>query len=239
MNAMKKILSVLILSLAASYAAACGSESSDEAPLPPSLEVPPGVDPTPPGQGASSSSGNNASSSSSSGGSSSGGSSSGGSSSGDSNPADPVDGGDTDASDQDAGADGGTGDQDGGVVVDPPPPPPTSVVVGCVQIDLVSTDGSTFCYQVTELEACKDLSHWDLATNCTVLSGSPEEGFKIGTDPKSGLTGVKWDVSEEFASGEFCLTVDGQPTLATGEVQVASKSGKPISTGVIAGPVCQ
>ena len=170
-------------------------------------------------------------------------------------PTDPVDpttdGGTDPTTDGGSGeTDGSAGEQDGGTTT--PPPPPTSATVGCVQVDLVSTQGNTFCYQVTELAVCKDLSHWDLGTNCTVLSGTEpvyaEDGvtllnaissFEIGTDPKSGVKGAKWNVTDEFSSGLFCVTVDGQPTLATGEVQVASKSGLPISTGVIAGPVCQ
>jgi hypothetical protein len=172
------------------------------------------------------------------------------------NPTDPTDGGTIDPTDPTDGGTGGEtdsgtgGEQDGGTTT--PPPPPTSATVGCVQVDLVSAEGATFCYQVTELASCKDLSHWDLGTNCTVLSGTEpiyaEDGvtilngissFEIGTDPKSGVKGAKWNVTDSFSSDQFCVTVDGQPTLATGEVQVASKSGLPISTGAIAGPVCQ
>lgn len=139
--------------------------------------------------------------------------------------------------DPDAGAvDGGTdtdaGDQDGGVT-----PPPTTTTVGCLQISLVSVEGNTFCYQVTEQPDSKNLSHWDLATNCAVASGTPSEGFVPGTDPKSGLTGVKWNTDASFTDGTFCVTVDGN--VVTGEVQVASKCGLPIEYSTIAGPICQ
>ena len=119
----------------------------------------------------------------------------------------------------------------------PPPPPPTTATIGCVTVSLASVEGNTFCYQVTELDHCKDLSHWDLATDCVVTGGTPACGLVVGTDPKSGIKGVKWNTESEFESGLFCLTVDGHPSL--GEVQVASKSGIPISYGTIAGPVCQ
>lgn len=234
MSTMRKTPFILTLSILTLLAFACGSESevgTQTPEVPPTLQPP--TPPTPPSfspptsdQTSSGSPGGNSSSGgSSSGGSSSGGSSSGGSSGStdDGGTADPTDGG-GDGGDQDAGG----GD---------PLPPPTSTVVGGVQIDLVSVEGNTFCYQVTELDGAKDLSHWDLATNCTVLSGTPTQGFVIGKDPKSGLTGVKWNVSSAFTSGVFCVTVDGQST--TGTVQVASKSGYPISYGTIAGPVCQ
>lgn len=69
-----------------------------------------------------------------------------------------------------------------------------------------------------------------------MVSGTPVEGFGSGLDPKSGLLGAKWDVTDAFTSGAFCVTVAGKATL--GEVKVASKSGVPISYSTVAGPVC-
>lgn len=248
---MKKTFATILIALTSALIA-CGSESAEQLQqsTPPSIEQPP----TPPGQndkpdqkivpsvvdpdldaGVGEQDGGDTS---------------------DGGTTDPTDGGTTDPTDSGTDpTDGGTGGEtDGGVVT--PPPPPTSATVGGVQIDFVSQDGSTFCYQVTELDGAKDLSHWDLGTNCTVVSGTESilvptvvddvetlvnviESFKSGTDPKSGITGGKWNVSSLFSTGLFCITVDGLPTLSTGEVQVASKSGKPISYGTIAGPVCQ
>ncbi len=135
----------------------------------------------------------------------------------------------------DPSTDSGTVEQDAGTVE--PSSPPTTATVGGVKIDFVSQSGNTFCYQVTELDDAKDLSHWDLATNCVVLSGAPKAGFEIGTDPKGGIKGVKWNASGGFETGLFCLTVDGSPTLDT--TDVASKSGWPFSYGKIVGPVCK
>ncbi len=135
--------------------------------------------------------------------------------------------------------DGGSNEDPDSGSPPPPPPasePPTSTTVGCVTVDFLSQDQNTFCYRVTEIDNCKDLSHWDLATNCSVSCGSPLSGFVVGTDPKSGIKGVKWNTSSSFDTGTFCLTVEGKATL--GEVQVASKSGIPFSYSTIAGPVC-
>lgn len=238
----RSILLVFIASIA-SLLYACGSE--DSAQQTPDLTPPPGLDQPAPGpSGSVDPTGPVTPGLSSSGGS-----------------LDPIDAGDqtdggTDTSD--AGTvdtDSGTTDTDAGITdtdggtTEPPPPPPTTTTVGCIQVSLVSSEGNTFCYQVTELAGCKDLSHWDLATNCTVLSGTEpvydEEGvllnsiesFVPGTDPKSGITGVKWNTDGAFTSDTFCVTVDG--TVSTGEVQVASKCGLPIEYSTIAGPVCQ
>lgn len=80
-------------------------------------------------------------------------------------------------------------------------------------IKTVSSSGSCTTYQVTVSTNgdCRyDLSHWVIAIPCGSISNySNSLGFKIGigTDPKTGLTGLKVDDVNHFGDKEASFTV--------------------------------
>ena len=57
----------------------------------------------------------------------------------------------------------------------------------------------------------KDLSHWLIALPDDAVVVDATEDYEIGKDKKTGLTGIKWDVDDDFTvplSG-FCHHVSG------------------------------
>jgi hypothetical protein len=104
---------------------------------------------------------------------------------------------------------------------------------------IVNSDGtSTWTYRVTETGKGRDLSHWVLGLgDChTVVSADPQQ-YEVGQDPRTGVYGIKWDVSEAFESGYFSFTVDG--VYETGPVNFATKAGRSIHQGWVDGPTCE
>lgn len=100
-----------------------------------------------------------------------------------------------------------------------------------------ASDSATFTYRVSGLGILPALSHFDIALNgCTVVSASPPP-IEIGTDPTTGLTGVKWDSGLEIdASQVYTLVVAGNAGVGT--VQAAVKGGNMFEIGAISGPDC-
>ena len=114
-------------------------------------------------------------------------------------------------------------------------------------------DGTqTWSYKVTELPGSKDLSHWVIEMCLDDLIGfSPEDtdaGIQgvdtTGTDPTTGVTGIKWDLEVDFDddgsddedSREFSFTLGKQYSEAMVDVAVFSAgSGE---TESINGPDC-
>ncbi|MCH8241234.1 MAG: hypothetical protein IH897_01330 [Planctomycetes bacterium] len=105
-----------------------------------------------------------------------------------------------------------------------------------------------YSYHVCKL-AGADLSHWVLGTDCCnniVSSSAPpgeSPGTSCGTDPTTGLFGVKFDETSpltDCASGTdlYTITISGPPV--TGCIKVATKANglEDIATACIAGPVC-
>ncbi len=97
---------------------------------------------------------------------------------------------------------------------------------------------SAWSYSVEELPGVKDLSHWVLGLpECvTVVDGSPDFYELVAPDPKTGVSGVKWDLNDEFETGEFTVVADGYQDK--GIVKVAGKGGTDVGIGEIYGPVC-
>lgn len=109
-------------------------------------------------------------------------------------------------------------------------------------------DGTyTWSYEVKEL-AGKDLSHWTLAL-CFSLDDvvghtkpSGATAFEKGTDPTTGVTGVKWEVNDDFEEGIFTITVDeAYAVTTTPSVSSAVKTGgrgSKVGYGLVEGPDC-
>lgn len=118
---------------------------------------------------------------------------------------------------------------------------------------------STFSYRVTELTG-KDLSNWTLALCMplsNVLSWTPTKSdagiqeVNIGTDPHTGIKGIKWNLADDFdndgtAAGdsrEFSVTLAGTwpvgPIDPDTGVGVKTGGGKmAVAIGTIDGPDC-
>ena len=85
---------------------------------------------------------------------------------------------------------------------------PRTAQLSCHTIELISdvydanTDTTTVGYRVTS--ACDpSISHWTLALPSSVASKiqSASEMYEVGTDPTTGLTGIKFDTGYESGGG--------------------------------------
>ncbi|MCH7766999.1 MAG: hypothetical protein IH916_10620, partial [Acidobacteria bacterium] len=103
---------------------------------------------------------------------------------------------------------------------DPEPPKHTTAIlrdsdgVDAYEVSLIlaqfNPDGtSTWTYQVRELGAGKDLSHWALKLEPThqVMPGTTE-GYDFGEDGSTNFFGIKWDVDDDFTQGTFTIVLD-------------------------------
>jgi hypothetical protein len=100
---------------------------------------------------------------------------------------------------------------------------------------------STWQYRVDEIKSvkgAKDLSHWVLGLGpcAKVLSASPSP-YEVNKDPRTGVYGIKWEVSDQFSSGIFSFTLAGVWDKAL--VTVATKAGTQHGIQSIFGPSCQ
>ena len=85
---------------------------------------------------------------------------------------------------------------------------PGTATLSCHTIELISdvynadTNTTTVGYRVTS--ACDpSISHWTLALPSSVISKiqSSSEAYEVGTDPTTGLTGIKFDTGYESGGG--------------------------------------
>ncbi len=77
------------------------------------------------------------------------------------------------------------------------------------KITFVEHTSNTWTYKVEELNG-RSLSHWDLGiSSCLgeILTYTPQTGFAQGTDGSTGFVGIKWDLSDNFTSGNFSFTL--------------------------------
>jgi hypothetical protein len=99
-------------------------------------------------------------------------------------------------------------------------------------------DGSsTWMYRVEETAASKDLSNWVLELpGCVSVTGASPGGYElVHPDPNANLNGIKWEVADDFESGDFSVTLDAH--WNEGIVLVAAK-GPRVALGELAGPEC-
>jgi len=141
------------------------------------------------------------------------------------------------------------------ICVPAPPPPP----VECPEDELLETEegnsyliefvqsNGTWCYDVTVQPGSQDLSHWvlELCEDITesdisnVTSDGDPVDFEIGTDPQTGVNGIKFDnltQSVEDGTVRYCFDLDNGFGLTTVDVSVfAAGEG---AVGEICGPEC-
>jgi len=146
----------------------------------------------------------------------------------------------------------------GGGTVTPGPDSATLTVDGTSYlIEFLGTSNGdlTWTYRVTEREG-KDLSHWvlglcmsqDAVQSWFPTAGAGIEGVElVDPDPTTGVSGIKWDVEDDFNndgnpdgdSREFSFTLDAVYPVGTTDVAVKT-GGQDSKTddAVIAGPHC-
>jgi len=100
-----------------------------------------------------------------------------------------------------------------------------------------ANDQTTFSYTVTGTGAVHNLSHFVLGIpDCApALVASYPAGGTVGTDPTTGVYGIKWDIS--VGTGEsrsYSITFSGDVPL--GAIHAAVKAGNAYSVGDIGGP---
>jgi ferredoxin-thioredoxin reductase catalytic subunit len=110
---------------------------------------------------------------------------------------------------------------------------------------------STWTYTVDEISG-KDLSHWTLALpSCVAVDtemlrypSSVEGQPELGTDPTTGVSGIKWNFTDSFSSGEFEVVINASGceggSVEPGNTAAAVKTGGRTSKtaeGVVTGPV--
>ena len=115
--------------------------------------------------------------------------------------------------------------------------------------------GLTWNYRVTELQG-RDLSHWvlglcmdkDAVTGWDpVADDAGIEGVElVDPDPTTGVSGIKWDVDDDFNddgnaggdSREFSFTLDTVYPVGTTEVAIKTGGADKTADSSIAGPHC-
>ena len=106
-----------------------------------------------------------------------------------------------------------------------------------------TADRTTFTYSVAGTGVPPDLSHLDVEIpiceeTLDVISFAPTEAVEFGTDPTTGVNGIKWDIPLDMnGSRAYSITFDG--FVAEGEVSVAVKGGNGFEIGTLPGPACQ
>lgn len=106
----------------------------------------------------------------------------------------------------------------------------------------VGANQTTFTYLVSGTGVAPDLSHFNLEIpQCTpslgIASFSPMNGVEIGTDPTTGIRGIKWDVPLLTTDARsYSITFAGE--VAEREVRAAVKAGPGFFTVVVPGPSC-
>lgn len=105
-------------------------------------------------------------------------------------------------------------------------------------------DGSqtTFTYGVAGTGTPPDLSHFDVeipvcVPPLQVVGFSPTQAVSFGTDPTTGVTGIKWDLSLLTTDTRtYSITFAGD--VPQGMVQVAVKGGNGFESAALPGAAC-
>lgn len=103
---------------------------------------------------------------------------------------------------------------------------------------------TTFTYSVVGSGEPPALSHFDLEIpQCEdgpaldIVSFSPTQAVAIGTDPNTGVNGIKWDFGlAEDGEQIYSITFEGDVVL--GEVATAVKAGNGFETVILPGAAC-
>lgn len=99
-----------------------------------------------------------------------------------------------------------------------------------------ASNTTTFVYLVRGQGATKALSHFTLGlSQCADVAGASPSPFTQGTDPTTGVTGIKWDLPlATTGSRVYTVTLEGKVPAGVG--MAAVKAGLAVPTGAIAGP---
>ncbi len=115
--------------------------------------------------------------------------------------------------------------------------------IGDYQVDFLGVtynyqaNTTTFSYKVTGDGSGKDLSHWVVALCSGHHVVSSNYNYEVNTDPRTGVYGIKWDVSVSIGGSKtFTFTLSG--IYPTASVQAAVKAGTTSYYGNITGPSC-
>jgi len=105
-----------------------------------------------------------------------------------------------------------------------------------------ATNQTTFTYIVAGTGTPPDLSHFDVEiptcpTPLVVVGYSPGSGVTLGTDPTTGITGIKWDLPL-LVTDSRTYSVTFQGNILEGSVLVAVKGGDGFATATVPGPSC-
>ncbi|OLP17616.1 hypothetical protein BST81_14925 [Leptolyngbya sp. 'hensonii'] len=95
---------------------------------------------------------------------------------------------------------------------------------------------STWRYKIEETSGSRDLSNWVLGLpGCVRVANLTPRGERVNPDPNARISGIKWQTSRSFQSGEFTITLNGRHTV--GSITVAAK-GPDVARGTLPGPSC-
>jgi hypothetical protein len=102
---------------------------------------------------------------------------------------------------------------------------------------------TSFSYVVAGVDQSPDLSHFDVGIpSCTppllVVETLPAEAVSFGTDPTTGVSGIKWDLPLS-TSETRTYSIAFLGSVAEGDVQVAVKAGNGFEIASLPGPSCQ
>jgi hypothetical protein len=105
-----------------------------------------------------------------------------------------------------------------------------------------ATNQTTFTYIVAGTGSPPDLSHFDVEIpNCpsplVIVAYSPSDAVTFGTDPTTGINGIKWDLPL-LVTDSRTYSVTFQDNVLEGNVLVAVKGGDGFSTTSLPGPSC-
>jgi hypothetical protein len=106
----------------------------------------------------------------------------------------------------------------------------------------VATNQTTFTYTVTGTNVPPDLSHFDLEIPiCQValetVAYTPTQAVTFGTDPTTGVTGIKWDLPLGMGQSRV-YTVTFIGNIAEGSVTAAVKGGNGFQVAQVPGASC-
>lgn len=136
----------------------------------------------------------------------------------------------------------------GGPITPTATPLPGGVLINGFLVVFVSrvydavTNTTTFTYTVTGTGVPPDLSHFNIEVpicpdRLKVINFVPRESVKLGTDPTTGIHGVKWDQPLGVnASRTYSITFLGN--IPGGSVAAAVKGGNGFQIGMVTGGTC-
>lgn len=130
----------------------------------------------------------------------------------------------------------------------PAPQPPAGLLLNGFQVSYGgrtydgASNQTTFSYIVAGTGTPPDLSHFDVqiptcSPELVVVAYNPASAVSFGTDPSTGVNGIKWD-SPLSTSETRTYSITFQGNIPEGSVTVAVKGGSGFQAGNLPGPGC-